>query len=176
MRTLYLGGGCFWCTEAVFQQLRGIIEVVPGYMGGSVPNPSYEAVCGGHTGHAEVIKVSYDEAVIGTRDIFDIFFASHDSTTPNRQGNDIGTQYRSIIFFSDDEQGQIAREVITQEHGKLSGNNAVVTEVVQAGDFYPAEEHHYNYYASHTNAPYCQIVISPKLDKLKATFGNKVRS
>jgi peptide-methionine (S)-S-oxide reductase len=175
MRVLYLGGGCFWCTEAVFRQLRGVTEVVPGYKGGSIPNPSYEAVCTGTTGHAEVIKVTYDETVIGTRDIFEIFFATHDATTPNRQGNDIGSQYRSIIFFTDEEQSEIAREVIASLQSPLPADTSIVTEVAEASEFYPAEEYHYNYYTEHSDAPYCQIVIPPKLEKLQQKFAHKMR-
>ncbi|HEY0979949.1 MAG TPA: peptide-methionine (S)-S-oxide reductase MsrA [Candidatus Paceibacterota bacterium] len=186
MKTIYLGGGCFWCTEAVFKSLRGVQEVIPGYMGGTVPNPSYEAVCSGTTGHIEVIKVYYDETVISTDDILDIFFATHDPTTPNRQGNDVGSQYRSVIFYTQDQephsregevggdiQGSIQRSIGRAQAG-LSGDAQIVTEVVTATEFYPAEEYHHNYYAQHSDVPYCQIVISPKLEKLQKKFSDKL--
>lgn len=188
MKTIYLGGGCFWCTEAVFRSLRGVHEVVPGYMGGTLPNPSYEAVCTGETGHAEVIKVYYDEKVISTDDLLDVFFETHDPTTPNRQGADVGTQYRSIIFhtadqdpgFSEDEAGEPAphaiQRAIARAQAKLPDDSFVVTEVAEASEFYPAEEYHYNYYANHAAAPYCQIVISPKLEKLQKQHGEKVHN
>ena len=189
MKTIYLGGGCFWCTEAVFKSLKGVQEVIPGYMGGTVANPSYEAVCSGTTGHAEVIKVYYDERMISTDDILDIFFATHDLTTPNRQGNDVGSQYRSIIFYTHDQEphslggltespeddvpGAIQR-AISRAQSTLSGDAQIVTEVVTATDFYPAEDYHYNYYADHSDAPYCQLVISPKLEKLQKKFSDKL--
>lgn len=174
MRTIYLGGGCFWCTEAVFQTLRGVTEVVPGYLGGIEPNPSYESVSTGKTGHAEVVKVTYDESVIGTDDILDIFFATHDPTTLNRQGNDVGSQYRSIIFYTDEDQGEIARSTIARIQATLPADTAVVTEVAEATDFYPAEQYHYSYYRNNTDAPYCQVVIHPKLEKLQQHFAQKL--
>lgn len=189
MKTIYLGGGCFWCTEAVFKSLKGVQEVIPGYMGGTVPNPSYEAVCSGTTGHVEVVKVYYDEGIISTDDILDIFFATHDPSTPNRQGNDVGSQYRSVIFYTHDQEphylggltespeddvpGAIQR-AISRAQRALSGDARVVTEVVTATDFYPAEDYHYNYYADHSDAPYCQLVISPKLEKLQKKFSDKL--
>lgn len=185
MKTIYLGGGCFWCTEAVFRSLGGVHEVIPGYMGGTVPNPSYEAVCSGTTGHAEVVKVYYDETVISTDDILDIFFATHDPTSVNRQGNDVGTQYRSIIFYTGDQepharggdledgshdiQGSI-QSAISRAEVSRGDDMPIATEVAAATEFYPADESHHNYYALHTNAPYCQIVISPKLEKLQKLF------
>lgn len=189
MKTIYLGGGCFWCTEAVFKTLRGVQEVIPGYMGGTVPNPTYEAVCSDTTGHVEVVKVYYDETVITTDDILDIFFATHDPTTPNRQGNDVGSQYRSVIFYTHDQepharggdredgshdiQGSIQRS-ISRAQQSVGEDAPIVTEVVSATEFYPAEEYHYNYYAQHSDAPYCQIVISPKLEKLQKKFFDKL--
>ena len=174
MKTLYLGGGCFWCTEAVFQILQGVQEVIPGYMGGTVANPSYEEVSAGHTGHAEVIKVFYDETIINTHDILDIFFSSHDPTTPNRQGNDIGSQYRSVIFYTDEEDDEIARKMIAQLQSHLPSTQAIVTEVISATEFNPAEEYHYNYYRNHTDAPYCSIIINPKLEKLQKKYPHKL--
>jgi peptide-methionine (S)-S-oxide reductase len=173
-KTLYLGGGCFWCTEAIFQELKGVLETVPGYMGGTVPQPSYEAVCEGTTGHAEVIKVYYDEQVISTGDILDIFFETHDPTTLNRQGNDVGSQYRSVIFYTDDTQREEIRKAVERAQRIYTGN--IVTEAVSATEFYPAEEYHYNYYQNNTTAPYCSIVISPKLEKLRKRFGDKVEA
>lgn len=188
MKTIYLGGGCFWCTEAVFKSLRGIHEVIPGYMGGTVPNPSYEAVCSGETEHAEVVKVYYDETFISTSDLLDIFFATHDPTTPNRQGNDVGNQYRSIIFYTSDQepharggdmadgshdiQGSIQSAIDRAQHDL--GPATIVTEVATATEFYPADESHYNYYAEHSTVPYCKIVIAPKLEKLQKKFSEKL--
>ncbi|MBY0328793.1 peptide-methionine (S)-S-oxide reductase MsrA, partial [Patescibacteria group bacterium] len=173
----------------VFKSLKGVIEVVPGYMGGDVPNPSYEEVCTGTTGHAEVIKVYYDNTIISTDDLLDIFFATHDPSTLNQQGNDIGTQYRSSIFYThdqvphslggptdspdDDVPGAIER-AINRAQATLPENKIVVTAVVSATEFYPAEEYHQNYYAEHSTAPYCQIVISPKLEKLQKKFADKL--
>lgn len=173
MKTIYLGAGCFWCTEAVFKSLRGVHEVVPGYMGGDVPHPTYEAVCTGDTGHAEVIKVSYDESVISTDDLLDVFFATHDPTTLNSQGNDIGTQYRSVIFYTDDIHDVIER-AIARAQSVASEGKKVVTAVARAMEFYPAEAYHQNYYATHSSQPYCQIVISPKLEKLQKNFSDKL--
>lgn len=174
MNTIYLGGGCFWCTEAVFQSLRGVQEVIPGFMGGSVPHPSYESVCEGHTGHAEVVKVYYDNQILHTDDLLDIFFATHDSSTPNRQGNDIGSQYRSIIFYTTEEDREAALRAMARTQA-MNGGRSVVTEVVSAAEFYPADESHYNYYVHNTAAPYCNVVISPKLEKLKTRFSDKLK-
>lgn len=171
-KTIYLGGGCFWCTEAVFKELRGVLEVIPGYMGGSTPQPSYEAVCSGTTGHAEVVKVYYDDHTISTADILDIFFSVHDPTTPNRQGGDIGSQYRSIIFYSDDTQREEVRLAVERAQKKYTDN--ITTEVATAVEFYPAEEYHYNYYQNNPDAPYCAIVIEPKLEKLKKEFRGNI--
>jgi peptide-methionine (S)-S-oxide reductase len=170
MQTIYLAGGCFWCTEAVFKSIKGVTEVMPGYIGGTVLNPSYEAVCAGTTGHAEAVKVSYDES-LKTADLLEIFFATHVPTTLNRQGNDIGTQYRSAIFFTNDEQKTIAHSAI--EIAQKNYLDTIVTEIVSATEFYPAEQYHRAYYFEHTNNTYCQLVISPKLDKLQKEFGDK---
>lgn len=177
MKTIYLGGGCFWCTEAVFQQLRGVSEVSPGYMGGTVAEPSYDQVSSGATGHAEVIKLSYDDAVITTDDILDVFFATHDPTTPNRQGADIGTQYRSVIFYTDEQMRDAAMRAIERAQAKFSqtgGEKTVITHVTEASDFYPAEAYHHNFYEAHRDAPYCQVVIDPKIEKLQNTFNDKL--
>ncbi len=188
METIYLGGGCFWCTEAVFHSLKGVVEVVPGYMGGTVLNPSYEQVCTGTTGHAQVIKVSFDEQIITLDDILDVFFATHDPTTPNRQGNDIGTQYRSIIFYTDHDQakdlGDSARDphavlspihtAIARKQATLPEGKFVVTQIAAASEFYSAEGYHQRYYQQHRDAPYCQLVIDPKIEKLQQQFPEKL--
>lgn len=171
-KTIYLGGGCFWCTEAVFQEIKGILEVIPGYMGGTLPQPSYEAVCAGTTGHAEVVKIYYDDRIISTADILDVFFASHDPTTHNKQGNDIGSQYRSIIFYCEESQREEARNAIERVQNRTGVN--VVTEIASATEFWAAEEYHYNYYRQNRNASYCRIIIDPKIDKLKKEHGDKI--
>lgn len=173
LKTIYLGGGCFWCTEAIFRSLKGVTEVVPGYMGGTKPNPSYEDVCAGTTGHAEVVKVVYTNKQISTADVLEIFFDLHDSTTLNRQGNDVGTQYRSVVFYTEEIQRDEALKKISEL--KQNGVNSV-TEVVSASEFYPAEEYHREYYFKNTKNPYCELVISPKLEKLQKNFGDKLDS
>lgn len=175
MKTIYLGGGCFWCTEAVYQNLQGILEVIPGYMGGTIPNPSYEAVCSGTTGHAEVAKIVYDDAIITTKTLLDIFFLTHDPTTLNRQGNDIGPQYRSVIFYTEESQRDTAREKITEVQESLPEGKLVLTEILSAAEFYPAEQYHHNYYMTHKNAPYCEMIIEPKLEKLQEKYVNRMR-
>ncbi len=172
-KTIYLGGGCFWCTEAVFQELRGIKEVIPGYMGGILPEPSYEAVSTGTSGHVEVTKLYYDEQIISTEDILDIFFATHDPTVHDRQGADIGSQYRSVIFYTEEAQREIVRHVM--DRLQKEKDIQIVTEVQSATPFYPAEEYHHNYYRAHTNAPYCLVVISPKIEKLKKEYKDKIQ-
>ncbi|MBU6501044.1 MAG: peptide-methionine (S)-S-oxide reductase MsrA [Patescibacteria group bacterium] len=160
-------GGCFWCTEAVFEELKGVVSVMPGYTGGTTKNPTYEQVCTGRTGHAEAIKIEYNPEKISYSDLLTVFFATHDPTTLNRQGADTGTQYRSAIFYATDEQKKSA-EAFIKELNK-SGPK-VVTEIVPLGDFYDAEDYHRQYYKNNTSAPYCQIVINPKMDKLKEKF------
>jgi peptide-methionine (S)-S-oxide reductase len=172
MQTIYLAGGCFWCTEAVFKSIKGVEKVTPGYIGGTVTNPSYDAVCGGNTGHAEAVQVVYDPNVLALVDLLEIFFATHNPTTLNRQGNDIGTQYRSSIFYTTEEQSIAAKKAI--EEAQKSFEHPIVTTIVSASDFYPAEESHRNYYFQNTNNPYCMVVISPKLEKLKKDFGEKL--
>ena len=164
-----LAGGCFWCLEGVYAEARGISKVVSGYMGGQVDNPTYEAVCGGRTGHAEVVQLTFDTNEITFRDILDVFFAIHDPTTLNRQGNDAGTQYRSAIFYHSGEQEQTAREVIAEVSAAFDA--PIVTEVTAAVTFYPAEDYHQNYYATHSFQPYCMFVVSPKVKKFRAKFG-----
>ena len=165
-----LAGGCFWCLEAVYLEARGVSQVTSGYMGGQVDNPTYEAVCRGNTGHAEVVQVTFDPAVITFRDLLDVFFAIHDPTTLNRQGNDAGTQYRSAIFYHSEAQQHTAREVIAEIVGEF--DNPIVTEVTAAEKFYPAEDYHNNYYASHGFQPYCMFVVSPKVKKFRQKFAS----
>lgn len=173
MKTIYFGGGCFWCTEAVYKSIRGVLSVTPGYMGGTIPNPSYEAVCTGTTGHAEVIKVEFDQSIVSLSDLLEIFFDVHDPTTLNRQGNDIGTQYRSIIFYTEEDQKAVIDTALMHAAAHYP-DRPIVTEVAQAREFYAAEDYHRDYYAQHTSQPYCQLVISPKLEKLQNHFPNKL--
>ena len=160
-----LGGGCFWCTEAVYARLPGVLKVAPGYAGGHVVNPSYEAVCQGTTGHAEVIQVTFDPAVIDYAQILSWFWKSHDPTTPNRQGHDVGTQYRSIILYTDEEQRTLALDSMSAAQSEF--RQPIVTEVEPLTDFFPAEDYHHDYYARNQRAAYCRAVIEPKLQKLK---------
>lgn len=166
MKSIVLGGGCFWCTEAVFQRVEGVTKVTLGYAGGDVPNPTYEQVCTGRTGHAEVAQVEYDETKVSLERLLNIFFATHDPTTLNRQGADVGTEYRSIILYSDEADTVKAQSVIDTLQGKTDA--PIVTEVVKLTDFYEAEAYHHNYFEEHPEQAYCQIVINPKLDKLRA--------
>ncbi|MBP9701705.1 MAG: peptide-methionine (S)-S-oxide reductase MsrA [Candidatus Pacebacteria bacterium] len=168
MKTIYFGGGCFWCTEAVFKMLKGVTKVLPGYMGGTVPNPTYEQVCGGKTGHAEVVLVEYDPNIIKLEDLLIVFFASHDPTTKNRQGNDVGTQYRSVIFYQDQKE---EIEKFVKELGIPA-----VTELAPAGTFYEAENYHHDYFATHPENPYCEIIINPKLEKVQKKFANLLKT
>jgi peptide-methionine (S)-S-oxide reductase len=169
------GGGCFWCTEAVFVELRGVEKVESGYAGGEVANPSYEAVCTGRTGHAEVIQITFDPAVIGYRDLLEVFFATHDPTTLNRQGADVGTQYRSVIFYHSPEQQAAAEAMIAELNASGEFASPIVTQVVPYTNYYPAEDYHQNYYAEHPTQPYCSAVIPPKLAKLRQKFAAKLK-
>jgi peptide-methionine (S)-S-oxide reductase len=162
------GGGCFWCTEAAFQDLRGVSRVLPGYTGGSVRNPSYEAVCTGRTGHAEVVQVDFDPAVISYRDLMRVFFTVHDPTQLNRQGNDIGTQYRSSIFYTNDEQKKETEDFIAELNPEF--DNGIVTTLEPLTDFYVAEEYHHNYFKRNPYAGYCQVIVSPKVAKVRKQF------
>ncbi len=170
MQRATFGGGCFWCTEAVFVELRGVHTVESGYAGGQVPNPSYDAVCSGRTGHAEVIQVTYDPAIVSYRDLLEIFFATHDPTTLNRQGGDSGTQYRSVVFYHDDAQKREAESVIAELTARHAFDARIVTEVAPLTTFYAAESYHQDYYARNGRQPYCQVVIAPKLAKFRQKY------
>jgi peptide-methionine (S)-S-oxide reductase len=171
-----LGGGCFWCLEAVYDQLKGVISVESGYMGGSVLNPTYEAICTGRTGHAEVIQITFDPSLISFRELLEIFFATHDPTTLNQQGNDIGTQYRSAIFYHSPEQKQTAEEVMAQLTREEIFSSPIVTKVVQAETFYMAEDYHQEYFIRNPSQPYCAYLISPKLAKFRKQFTEKLKA
>jgi peptide-methionine (S)-S-oxide reductase len=169
------GNGCFWCTEAIFQQLDGVSKVLPGYTGGSIKNPSYKAVCTGTTGHAEAIQITFDPQVISYRELLDVFFYTHDPTTLNRQGNDIGTQYRSAIFYHDASQRSEAEKMIAQLTDEKVYDKSIVTEVTAFDIFYEAEDYHKNYYNNNKNQGYCRAVINPKLDKFVKKYGSKLK-
>jgi peptide-methionine (S)-S-oxide reductase len=171
-----LGGGCFWCTEAVFTELKGVQRVDSGYAGGPVPNPTYEQVCTGRTGHAEVVQVTFDPRVLSYHDLLTIFFTVHDPTTLNRQGADIGTQYRSVVFYHDDRQKTVARQVIGELEGEKVWGKKIVTEVVPFTAFYPAEEYHRDYYRRNPTGGYCQMVIAPKVTKFRAKFADRLKA
>jgi peptide-methionine (S)-S-oxide reductase len=170
-----LGGGCFWCLEAVFDELRGVEEVVSGYAGGHMPQPSYEAVCSGITGHAEVVQITFDPAQVSYRELLEVFFTVHDPTTLNRQGADVGTQYRSVIFYHGDEQRDTAREVIRDLEAEGVWENPIVTQVVPFTEFYPAERYHQEYYARNPRQGYCQIVIAPKVSHVRSKYLSKLK-
>lgn len=174
--TVTFGGGCFWCIEAVFARLRGVAKVVSGYAGGSRENPDYEEVCSGSTGHAEVVQVHFDLAVITLAELFEVFWRVHDPTTRNRQGGDIGSQYRSIILYRDEEQRMTAEA--SRDAAQASGlwPDPIVTEITPLTSFYPAEGYHQDYYRSNSFQPYCRLVISPKLQKLEKLFAAKLKA
>ena len=165
-----LAGGCFWCTEAVIQKLRGVEKVVPGYTGGRVPNPTYQDVCTGQTGHAEAIQVHFDPDVISYQQLLEVFFALHDPTTLNRQDADVGTQYRSAVYYHDETQKQTVERVIAEVNDSGMYPNPVVTEVAPAGEYYVAENYHHNFYEDNKTYPYCTIIIDPKIQKLYKNF------
>lgn len=170
LETATLAGGCFWCTEAVFQRLRGVKSVVPGYTGGSIPNPSYEAVCTGTTGHAEAIQITFDPSEVSFEQLLEVYFATHDPTTLNRQGYDVGTQYRSGIYYHDESQKQAAEKVIQRVNESGMYTDPVVTEVVPFEAFYEAEDYHQNFYNRNKTYPYCSVIIDPKVQKLMKSF------
>ncbi len=173
--TATFGGGCFWCLEAAFNELLGVSGVTSGYSGGRLDNPDYEAICNGDTGHAEVVRVSFDPSVIRFRELLEAFFAIHDPTTLNRQGNDVGTQYRSVIFYHSDEQKVQALEMIAMLTREGIWDQPIVTEVLPAPVFYPAEEYHRDYFSRHSQQPYCRAVVAPKVAKLRAKFAAKLK-
>lgn len=169
------GGGCFWCTEAIFNSLKGVTSVLPGYSGGTVRNPTYEQVSEGTTGHAEATKVEFDPSVISYDDLLAVFFNTHDPTTLNRQGNDVGTQYRSVIFYTTPEQKEKAEALIKEINDSKAFDKPVVTEVVPLAEFFKAEDYHMKYYESHKDQPYCEIIIAPKLEKLEKKFAELLK-
>ena len=174
IETITLAGGCFWCLEAVYERVDGVVDVESGYSNGQGPNPSYAQVCEGDTGHAEVVRVRFDADRIGLREILEIFFTIHDPTTPNRQGNDVGTQYRSGIYWHDEAQAAIAREVIGEVAAAQGAR--VVTELAPLVNYWRAEDYHQHYFAKHPNAGYCAAVVAPKVEKFRRTFKARVRA
>jgi len=174
-QTATLAGGCFWCLEAVYREMNGVESVVSGYMGGRVHNPTYKQVCGGNTGHAEVVQLTFDSDVVPYRDILEVFFTIHDPTTKDRQGNDVGTQYRSAIFYHSDEQRQAAEEIVRELTEERVFPTPIVTEIVPADTFYPAEDYHQDYLANNSSQPYCMFVVAPKLKKFREKFDSKRR-
>jgi peptide-methionine (S)-S-oxide reductase len=173
--TAIVGGGCFWCTEAQYQLLDGVVSVTSGFSGGTVKNPSYKEVCNGTTGHAEVIKIVYDTTKLNYADILQAFFSSHDPTQLNRQGNDIGTQYRSVIFYQTDEQKKIAEQIKAELNKSGAYKEPVVTEISPLKEFYKAEDYHQNYFNQNGNESYCQFVVAPKVEKFKKVFKDKLK-
>ena len=169
------GAGCFWCVEGVFQRLKGVVSVIPGYSGGHVNNPSYEEVCTGNTGHAEVAQIQFNPDDISFNELLEVFFGTHDPTTLNRQGNDIGTQYRSAIFYHDISQKNAAEEFKDHLEKTKKFNSPIVTEIVELNKFYKAENYHHNYYNNNTDKGYCQYVITPKIEKLNRDYSNKLK-
>lgn len=169
------GGGCFWCIEAVFKMLKGVSSVLPGYSGGKVPNPTYEQVCSGTTGHAECTQVEFDPNEVKYRDLLTVFFGSHDPTTLNRQGADVGTQYRSVIFYTNPEQKQTAEDFIKEINDSSQDGKPVVTEVLSLDVFYEAENYHKDYFTNHKDEAYCELVINPKLEKVVKNFGSLLK-
>ena len=170
-----LAGGCFWCIEAVFLEVRGVEKVIPGYTGGTTTNPSYEQVCTGRTGHAEALQVSFNSSIVSYREILEIFFSVHDPTTMNRQGADTGTQYRSAIFYHNQQQNIIAEELIGELNKAHLWKESIVTQIVPLGTFYPAEDYHREYFSRHPEQAYCQMVISPKVSKLRKRWAKRLK-
>ncbi|MGB4399467.1 MAG: peptide-methionine (S)-S-oxide reductase MsrA [Daejeonella sp.] len=175
MEQATFGGGCFWCTEAVFQNLRGVTKVVSGYMGGHTENPTYKEICNGNTGHAEIIQIEYNEQEISFEDLLLVFFKTHDPTTLNRQGNDAGTQYRSVVFYETQEQKTAAEGMIDRLEKEMVFNRPIVTEISPISKFYSAEDYHQNYYNNNPDQGYCAYVIQPKLAKFTKEFGGKLK-
>ncbi|SHK45252.1 peptide-methionine (S)-S-oxide reductase MsrA [Hymenobacter psychrotolerans] len=175
MEKATFGAGCFWCVEAVFQDLEGVAQVVSGYSNGRIANPTYREVCSGLTGHAEVIQLTYDPAVISFEELLEVFWKTHDPTTLNRQGADTGTQYRSGVYYHNDEQRRLAEEYKQKLNEAHAFESPIVTEIEPLKSFYPAEAYHQNYYKQNGREPYCQFVVRPKVDKVRAVFGDKLR-
>jgi len=171
-----LGGGCFWCLDAVYRQLRGVEKVESGYAGGTKPNPTYRDVCSGQTGHAEVVQITFDPSLIAYRDLLDVFFTIHDPTTKDRQGGDIGSQYRSIILTHSDDQARVAREAVAEVEAEKLYDDPIVTEIEPLTTFYSAERYHQDYFADNARQPYCQAVIAPKVAKFRQRFLEKMRA
>ena len=171
-----LGGGCFWCTEAVFSELRGVEKVEPGYAGGTTANPTYEQVCSGRTGHAEVVQVTFDPSVLTFHDLLTIFFTVHDPTTLNRQGADVGTQYRSVVLYHDERQKATAEQVMRELEEEKLWRRKLVTQLVPFSVFYPAEEYHHDYFRRNPSGGYCQFVIAPKVSKFRAKFAERLKA
>lgn len=176
LETATLGGGCFWCIEAVFEELKGVKSAVSGYAGGRTVDPTYHDVCGGRTGHAEVVQVTFDPQVVSYAEILGVFFSVHDPTTLNRQGADVGTQYRSVIFWHDPQQKAVAEQAIAAVNASGAWPNKVVTELVPFAKFYPAEGYHQDYFANNKAQGYCQVVINPKLAKFRKEFAEKLKT
>lgn len=175
LETITVGGGCYWCVEAVYENLNGVKSVVSGFSGGKVANPTYEEVCTGTTGHAEVVQITYDKNVTDINEIFQVFFTVHDPTTLNRQGADVGTQYRSVIFYNNEEQKKAAQSIIAELNKAKVYNSPIVTKVEPFTKFYKAEDYHQNYYANNKNQPYCKMVIQPKIEKFEKVFKDKLK-
>ncbi len=173
--TATLGGGCFWCTEAVYEQLRGVESVVSGYAGGHVENPTYEQVCGKKTGHAEVVRVTFDPEVVSYCEVLEVFFATHDPTTPDQQGNDVGPQYRSVIYYHSDEQKNTAEALIAELTANQVFPNPIVTELAPLTTFYHAEDYHQGYFRANPAQPYCSFVVAPKVAKFRKKYAEKLK-
>lgn len=175
LKTTTLGGGCFWCIEAVFSELKGIQLAESGYSGGKIDNPTYKQVCSGSTGHAEVVQIKFNPAIISFKEILEIFFTVHNPTTLNRQGNDVGSQYRSVIFYHSEEQREIAQEIITELNGSKKRSNTIVTELTSFDKFYKAKEYHQNYFKLNSSQPYCKVVIEQKVNKFRKLYFNQLK-
>ncbi len=175
MEKIVLGGGCFWCTEAIFKMLKGVKSVLPGYAAGNTLNPTYESVCSGTTGHAEVIQITYDPQLTTFSQLLTVFFATHDPTTLNRQGADVGTQYRSIILYTNEKQKTEAENFIKELNASSEEGALIVTEIKKLDEFYPAEDYHRDYFAKNPTNPYCQVVINPKLKKVQEKFAKLIK-
>lgn len=172
--SMTIGGGCFWCLEAIFQQIRGVVKVVSGYAGGTTPDPAYEAVCSGKTGHAEVVRLEFDPAEISYRELLEIFFTVHDPTTPDRQGNDVGSQYRSVVFYHDAQQQAVAQAVLAAM--AVVWDAPLVTELRPLTNFYPAEDYHQNYFRQHPEEAYCSLVVEPKVQQARKLFAARLKA